>query len=35
MQYEGEFKDGKFHGKGQIVFSSGEKLIGTFELGKV
>ena len=33
-KYEGELKDGKFHGKGELIFVNGYKYEGDFEYGK-
>ena len=34
-RYEGEKKDGKYHGSGTVYFSNGEKYIGEFENGYI
>jgi hypothetical protein len=33
-RYEGEFKDGKMHGKGTLILSNGDKYIGDWVAGK-
>ncbi|KAG2378226.1 hypothetical protein C9374_008369 [Naegleria lovaniensis] len=35
MRYEGEMKDGQFHGKGTLYYSSGAKLEGQWEEGRL
>jgi hypothetical protein len=33
--YEGEFKNGLFHGMGTLTLTNGEKIVGCFQKGKV
>ena len=33
--FEGEFKDGKYHGQGTFTLSSGEKFVGEFKDGRI
>ena len=35
IKYEGNFKNGKRHGAGEIIFSNSEKFVGFWENGKV
>jgi len=35
VTYEGEMKDGMFHGKGTITFSSGAKMEGLWSMGQL
>ena len=34
-QYEGEMKDGMFHGEGTLHFPNGSKYVGTWNKGEV